>query len=150
MHQINAKMMSEVVSPADDVRDTRPTFLQNGSNSTHRNRKDLTVVLVASLHHFIGIFEELGNHTDKRNPNDSRRCDQRWGILSSATRSQEEKPKKNQASSPIVIPHIWNLAMTIEDLLLLPFRIEMFREGDNDRCEVERYLLQLYSDAFAF
>jgi hypothetical protein len=78
---------------------------------THRNREDLTVVLVASFHHFIGILEEFGNHTDQGDSNNGRRSDERRSILASSTRSQKEKPKEEKAGGNVVIPHRWKVVL---------------------------------------
>lgn len=119
--------------------------------STHRNRKDLSVILVASFHHFIGILEELSDHADKRNANNSGCSDQGRRILSTATRSQQEKPKGDQASSQVVIPHGFVvyivLTRTLETVTLEDNRLSIYtslKSNNDDFTSYERNKISIF------
>jgi hypothetical protein len=73
---------------------------------THRNRKDLTIIGITSLHHFIGILEEFGNDAHQRKVGEYLALrHQRRRIFATPSGSQHEPPERNQAQGHIKVPH---------------------------------------------
>ena len=72
---------------------------------THRDCKDLTIIFIASLHHFIGILEEFANDANQRQGDRLTLRHERWRAFASASWAKGKEPECNQSQSKIKVPH---------------------------------------------
>lgn len=74
--------------------------------TTHRNRKDRTIVFYTSFHHIIGRFQKFRNDAHQgQHRKDFGFRHQGWRSLATTAGTQEEPPNGYQESCQVIVPH---------------------------------------------